>query len=347
MGKVLKIKKEHGQRAKLLLLEKKWLDKDKIIGRTQRYLLFPLLEAAEHHKLLKLFKEATIENRSLEPIKKKIIHFGEALEKVIPEKYRDIIRHGFDMIGDIAIVEVPKEFEKLEKTFAWTIRRTHPHIKVVAKKAGATKGKYRIRKVRVISGEGRTETIHIEHGVKIKVDLNKVYFSPRLSGERSRIAKIVKPFERVLIMFAGVGTYALVIAKAQPTADIWAVEHNPSAVRLMRDNLKLNKFEKRIVVVKGDAREEVPKLKIKFDRIIMMLPTGAKEFLDVAFKVATRGTIIHVYGFASDNEIPKKVETDIKEELARIRKNGQILRVERCGTYAPHVWRVCADLRVI
>lgn len=342
MTKVLKIKKEHGQRAKLLLLEKNWLDKDKIIGRTQRYLLFPLIEAAEHKKLLRFFKEATIENRNLEPIKKKVKHFGEALEKAIPEKYRSMIKHSFDVIGDIAVVEVPKELERLERTFAWTIRRTHPHIKVVAKKAGVTKGSYRVRKVKIISGKDRTETIHTEHGVKMKVDINRAYFSPRLSGERLRIARMVKPFEKVLVMFSGIGPYPLVIAKSQPTADIWAIELNPSAFRLMKENIKLNHFEKRITAIKGDVRKNIPRL--KFDRIIMMLPTGAKEFLNIAFRVANKGAIIHVYGFAGDKEIPRKVRADIEK---KIKKKAKILRIERCGTYAPHVWRVCTDLKVV
>ncbi len=347
MPKVLKIKKQQGQKARILLLEKNWLDKDRIIGRTQRYLLFPLIEAAEHKQLLKLFKNATIENRNLERIKKKVVDFWKNMHTLVPKKYQKLLRRSFDIIGDIAIVEVPKELVKLEKSFAWSLRKTHPNVKVVAKKTGPTKGKYRIRKVQVIGGEERTETIHLEHGVKMKVDINKTYFSPRLSGDRLKIANQVKPFEKVLVMFAGIGPYPLVIAKKQPTADIWAVELNPSAVKLMKYNVKLNKFEKRIRVIKGDVRKEVPKLKTKFDRIVMMLPTGAREYLDIAYKVAKKNATLHVYGFAGDEEIPAKVSSDIDKELKKIKKNGKLITIKKCGTYAPHVWRICAEIKVL
>jgi hypothetical protein len=43
-----------------------------------------------------------------------------------------------------------------------------------------------------MSGEKRTETTHKENGVNIKLDVEKCYFSPRLSQERLRIAKLVK-----------------------------------------------------------------------------------------------------------------------------------------------------------
>lgn len=346
MPKVLKIKKHLGQKARILLLEKNWLDKDRIIGRTQRYLLFPLIEAAEHHKLLKLFKDATIENRNLEPLKKKIAGFEEAVEKVIPQKYLKLIKHSFDIIGDIAVVELPKEFENLERTYGWTLQRTHPYIKVVAKKAGPTKGVHRVRKIKVISGENRTETVHTEHGVKMLVDLNKVYFSPRLSGERGRIAGLVKPFERVLVLFAGVAPFPLVIAKAIPTVTIWAIELNPSAFRLMKKNIKLNRFEKRIIPIKGDVRKEAPKLKIKFDRIIMMLPTGAKDYLDVALKVAAKGAIIHIYAFGQEDDL-KKIDKEIIETAKKRKYRVRILKHIRAGTYAPHIFRWCIELKVL
>ena len=90
--------------------------------------------------------------------------------------------------------------------------QTHKRIKTVLRQASPVSGDFRLRKLEWIAGERKTETVHKEYGCILKVDLGKCYFSPRLSYERNRIAHQVQPGEVMVNMFAGVGSYSIVIA---------------------------------------------------------------------------------------------------------------------------------------
>ncbi len=117
----------------------------------------------------------------------------------------------FDVIGDIAIIEVPAGMNA--KKVAKEILESNNGIKVVCKKASERKGEYRTRDLEVIAGEKRTTTTHTEHGCKFMMDVAKAYFSPRELSERQRIANLVKDGESVLVMFSGVRALPVIIAK--------------------------------------------------------------------------------------------------------------------------------------
>ncbi|NYZ74449.1 class I SAM-dependent methyltransferase family protein, partial [Candidatus Micrarchaeota archaeon] len=205
----------------------------------------------------------------------------DALSGLMDEGELESLVTSFDIIGDIAIVEVPDELEAKEKQIGEALLKVHRNLKTVLKKLGGMEGEYRVRRVKCIAGEDRAETLYTESGVKMKLDVAKVYFSVRLAGERARIAKLVKDDERVLVLFAGVGPFALVIAKSKPKTKIVAVEINPDAVRYMKENISLNKL-KNIEALEMDAKKLTTNN--EFDRIVMPLPKSAHEFLPVAFK---------------------------------------------------------------
>src|SRR3989344_2316877 len=204
----------------------------------------------------------------------------------------------FDVIGDIAIIEI-RHLKGKDKLIADTILKNLSNIKVVAKKVGEHKGKYRTQKLKIIGGEKRKETLHKESGVLLKLDVERCYFSERLSSERLRIAKLVKPGERVLTMFSGIGVYPLVISRNSKAKEIYGVEANPVAHKYALDNLRLNKSNN-ICLYKGDVRKV--KLKLKFDRIIMPYPKEAPKFLDLALKQIKKGGIIHLYTFEHEEK---------------------------------------------
>jgi tRNA G37 N-methylase Trm5 len=155
-----------------------------------------------------------------------------------------------------------------------------------------------------------------------------------------RVAKQVRKNENVLVMFAGVGVYNLVIAKHSPAKEIYGVEINPDACKYAEENIKLNKFSN-IKFYCGDVRKIVPKLKKKFDRIIMPLPKTSSEFLDVSLKTINKNGIIHLYCFSSEEEI-SKVVTLIKSKC-----KCHILKVLKAGQQSPRVYRYCIDFKVL
>lgn len=253
----------------------------------------------------------------------------------------------FDIIGDIAIVEVPKDLRGEEKAAAAKIMRQQKNVGAVYKKVGGHEGKLRIQKLKHICGEKRTVTTHKENQVSLKLDIAKTYFSPRQATERKRVYLQVKKPERTLVMFSGIGPFAIEIAKNTPTAAVYGVELNKIAHKYALENAKLNKVEAKTTFLCGDVRKMVPKLKLKFDRIIMPLPKGAESFLNVAFAAAKKGTVIHFYDFEKEEDIPYKAIQKVKKAAAAAKKKIKILNVVKCGQLAPRAYRVCVDFMVL
>ena len=79
----------------------------------------------------------------------------------------------------------------------------HKNVKTVCKRAGEHSGVFRIRPVKVIAGEDTTKTYYVENGAKMHLDVNKTYFTPRLSNDRNRIAEQVQEGEVIGAWFAG------------------------------------------------------------------------------------------------------------------------------------------------
>ncbi|MBT3583055.1 class I SAM-dependent methyltransferase family protein [Candidatus Woesearchaeota archaeon] len=343
MVRCFKTKKENTQELKKFLRSKSWFNDQFKIGHSGKYVLLPIIDKAKQKDIVNKFI-GTIEERNLIKIDdKKVENLRDALKKVIPADKVESINRGFEVVGDIAVLEVPEEIVPLEKSIAWTLKRMKPSINIVAKKANKTNGKYRIRKIKVLVGENRTETIHKESGVKIKTDLNKAYFSARLGTERLRVLKLIKPKENVLVVFAGVGPYPLVIAKHKPLSKITAIEWNPAAVRFFKENLKLNKFENRINIVKGDAHIEIPNLNEKFNRIIMVLPGESHKFLKETLNVAKKGAVIHLYQFEHVDKV-KERGAEIKQMIEKLGRKVKSIKGVRSGYFAPKINRYSYDI---
>jgi len=166
----------------------------------------------------------------------------DVLKKKLTKKEQEMLRTSFDVIGDIAIIEVPKELKRKQKMIAQTLLSLVKSINVVAVKDGGHKGKYRRQKLSVVEGENRLTTQHTESGIKLKLDVSKCYFSPRLGTERLRIAKLIKKDERVLIAGSGIAPYPLVISKNSKAKELIGVEFNPIAHKYAVENVKLNKI---------------------------------------------------------------------------------------------------------
>jgi tRNA G37 N-methylase Trm5/sugar phosphate isomerase/epimerase len=170
-----------------------------------------------------------------------ITNLKGALKGILSKKEFEHLKTSFDLVGDIAIIEIDEELVKKEIVIAEALLGLHKNIKVVCKKAGIHEGTYRTQELKVLAGEDRKETLYKENGVHMELDVEKVYFSPRLSTERLRVAELVRPGENILAMFSGCGPYPLVILRNQPDVMITSVEINPDGVEYQKKNLILNK----------------------------------------------------------------------------------------------------------
>lgn len=257
------------------------------------------------------------------------------------------VRRAFDIIGDIAIVEIDESLSEKRKMIAEAIMKVHRNVRVVCCKAGPVTGEERVRPVEVISGENRTETIHAENGCRFKLDVSKVFYTPRLANERMRIAKQVREGEVVADLFAGVGPYSILIAKLAKPRIVYAIDKNEFAYHYLLENIKLNKVEGRVRAFLGDCREVVEREGIaEVDRAIMNLPKQADHFLDVAFKTVRSGGRVHFYYFLREDELFEGAFKIIEREAQKFGKEVEFLDAKKCGELAPGVFRIVVDFEV-
>jgi tRNA (guanine37-N1)-methyltransferase len=227
-----------------------------------------------------------------------------------------------DVVGEIAIIEIPPELEESKNLVGEAIMKTHRSVRVVLAKAGAVSGTYRLRDFDFIAGEHRTATLYKEYGCSYYVDVAKAYFSPRLSHEHQRVATLVGTGETVVDLFAGVGPFAVLIARNSKDAKVYAIDINPEAIDLLKKNARLNRVESRVYPIVDDARQVVKeKLSGVADRVIMNLPETASEFIDVACK-ATKpsGGVVHFYGFI---RLPETLEYLKQRFSESVEKSGR------------------------
>ncbi|MBW2985118.1 class I SAM-dependent methyltransferase family protein [Candidatus Woesearchaeota archaeon] len=256
-----------------------------------------------------------------------------------------LVPRSFDVVGDILIFsDFPQGLEKKKKIVGEYFLKQHKNIKVVLRKTKQYSGKFRTAQMRIIAGERRKETVYVEHGCRFKLHIEKTYFSPRLSTERKRIYEQIKQGEEVLVMFSGVAPYPIVISKNTGAGEIYGVEINPLAHKYAEENLVLNKVNNVRLFV-GGVKSVLPKIRKKFDRILMPLPKGAEAFLNITLRKIKKNGIIHFYDFLDKKDIPELAIEKIKKACSR--KKFKILDIVKCGQYSPGKYRICVDFRIL
>ena len=274
---------------------------------------------------------------------------AQVLQNQLPPNLLAALPRALDIIGDIAIVEIPSELEAHKNTVGEAILKTHRNVLTVLAKASAVSGIYRLREFDFMAGEHRTSTIYKEYGCSYYVDVAKAYFSPRLSHEHDRVAALVQSGETVVDLFAGVGPFSVLIAKRHPNVKVYGVDINADAVALLEKNARLNRVENRVYSIIGDARKIV---KEKFggtaDRVIMNLPEKSREFIDVACNaLKPTGGTIHFYCFIRLTDTIEGMQQRFTENVTKAgRKVESFSYAKHVRETAPHEYQAVLDARV-
>ena len=277
----------------------------------------------------------------------------------------------FDILGNIAVVRFPKKFKlKDKKKFAKDLLKKHKSVKTVLEKVGKVKGRLRKISTKYLAGEKTKEVLYKENACVFRFNIDKTYFSPRLSNERKEIASLIKKGENVLVMFSGVAPYAIVIAKNSKSGKIYSNEVNREANKYALLNIELNKVKNKVILISGGIKKVAEKINkgklsikgnlflkggvsvrgnlvpLKFSVIIMPRPQLKDTFLEQAFILSKKGTRIYYYDFCKENEIEKAKEK-IKTEAKKHKRKIKILNVKKAGEIAPYKFRIRIDLRVL
>ncbi len=253
----------------------------------------------------------------------------------------------FDIIGDIAIVKIPDALLDKKFTIAKAIIENMKQVKTVLRQSTPVSGDFRTRELEHLSGEDKTTTLYKEYGCVFKVDLAKVYFSPRLSTERIRIARSVKNGEIVVNMFAGIGTFSILIAKHQRSSMVYSIDINRDAYDLTLENIRLNKVTDRVIPYLGDARVIVENsLKRVADRVLMPLPEKAIDYLDVALIALKPVGVIHYYTHVHASKQENPIEKAMAEVKEKLKLNYELLKARIVREVGPRWNQLVLDLLI-
>ncbi|MFB6233236.1 MAG: class I SAM-dependent methyltransferase family protein, partial [Haloarculaceae archaeon] len=188
-----------------------------------------------------------------------------------------------------------------------------------------------------------TETVHREYGHEFLLDLDAVYFSPRLATERHRVVEQIDADEQVIDMFAGVGPFA--IPAASRGAEVVAVDLNETAVDYCRENARRNGVADRVTAIAGDVRDVAADYGGWADRLVMNLPHSADEFLDTAVELAGDDCVIHYYDIQHEDD-PFGPGIEAIRAAAEPTYDVTVDTEHVVRSYAPHELNVCLDARL-
>ena len=219
----------------------------------------------------------------------------KTLESVLSTKESDELISAFDQIGHIIIIRIPDSLTSKKKLIGETLLDQVKSAKSIFYQSSSVDGEFRTRDLEILAGEDKTETEYKESGCRFLVDVRNVFFSPRLSSERARIAEFVNNDEVVVNMFGGVGIFSIIAAKLKKCT-VFNIDINPFATKLCKKNIAINRLVGNVISIQGDASQVInSQLENKSDRTLMLLPEKSDEFLDSAILSTKSGGIIHYY----------------------------------------------------
>mmetsp|Transcript_12181 Transcript_12181/g.34879 ORF Transcript_12181/g.34879 Transcript_12181/m.34879 type:complete len:565 (-) Transcript_12181:383-2077(-) len=203
-----------------------------------------------------------------------------------------------------------------------------PSVETIVTKIGEVKGPYRTYDMEVLAGKPSTEVTVVEHRIRLHFDLAQVYWSTRLSGQRTRsLDEDILPGQIIADAFCGVGALC-VRAAIEKNCTIVANDLNPDAIEYCRANAERNGVNDKITAACGDAHDFIASLGHADDRpvphhLMLNFPLASVEFLrNLRYwpidKSAEIVPTVHVYTFARGDTEAAKTPADVAMDMVAI-----------------------------
>ncbi len=276
----------------------------------------------------------------------------EIAKEILGEEKANLVWSSLDIVGDIAVIRKPPSIEIEDlRILAEEMLKKLKWLKSVWAAISPIEGSYRLRRLEWLAGEKRTETLYREHGCVFKVDIARVYISPRLSYEHIRIARLVKPGENIINMFAGAGLFSIIIARFAKPARVISIDINEDAYRFMLENIELNKVQGIVIPIKGDALEIIDRYSNNVQRVLIPLPELALKAFPKALRAIDREGYIHVYEFTKARNKLEALEQVEKTYREAIESNRDVAKYSIEGrrivrSVGPRKYQVVLDVWV-
>ncbi|MBI4344348.1 MAG: class I SAM-dependent methyltransferase family protein [Euryarchaeota archaeon] len=269
--------------------------------------------------------------------------FGE-VRALLREEFgpgAEAFRGGWEMVGDILIVQLPEGLRGERARVGRRLMELLPRAKAVLHREGIGEV-FRRPLVEVIAGEVG-ETVHLENSCLYRLDPTRVMFSAGNMGERRRMAHISSPGEVVLDMFAGIGQFTIPLARHSMPRRVVAVEKNPVAHGYLRENIRLNGLGN-VEAILGDCREAAPRGVA--DRVIMGYLFDTQGFLPTAVGALGRKGIIHFHTLSTKKGLAA-LQRKVLVSLERLGTKPRLLGSRFVKSYSPSHWHAVLDIEAV
>ena len=268
------------------------------------------------------------------------------LAGVLPASELSMLWSAFDQIGDIIVVRIPDRLSHRKKIIGRTLLERAGPARSVFAQSSPVGGPLRTRGLELLAGDGSTLTEHRENGCRLLVDVEKAFFSPRLSTERMRIAGCCSDGETVVNMFGGVGAFSVAAAAAKKCT-VYSIDVNADAARLCGANAARNRLKGRVFSVAGDAASATAGMGGIASRTLMVLPERSAEFLPAALRLTRPGGTVHYYAHTHAYKKSDAAGAARRDFAAACPARFEVLGARRVRTVGPGYHQTVVDARVL
>ena len=270
----------------------------------------------------------------------------KTLESILTPKESDELISAFDQVGDIIIIRIPDSLLSKKKIIGEALLEQVKSVKSVFHQSSSVEGEFRTRDLEILAGEDKTETEYKESGCRFMIDVRKVFFSPRLSSERLRIAELISDGEVIVNMFGGIGMFSIIAAKKKKCT-VYNIDINPDAAKLCQKNCEINKLVGCVKSIQGDAVEVITnQLQNKSDRTLMLLPEKSDEFLNSAILTTKNNGSIHYYSHVHADKKSDAAKLSVDHYLDVTSISSTILGSKIVRPVGPRFYQTVVDIKI-
>jgi len=267
------------------------------------------------------------------------------LRRAVGAGVADALPSGYQRLGRVLVLRLPNRLAPYfpEIGRAWL---DELGVATVLVRTGPIVGELREPSVRHVAGDG-TETEVVEHGARWRFDAARLMFAAGNRTERARMGRLVRPGERVVDLFAGIGYFTIPIARAHPTIRVRAVEKNPLAYRYLLENARINGVADRVEGRLGENRQ-VDLAPRAADRVVLGFLPDAVPWVDRALDlIDPQGGWLHVHLIADQRRATENAIARVREALrAGGAASTEPMHAREVKAYGPGRTHVVVDARV-
>ena len=270
----------------------------------------------------------------------------KSLENILSPSESEELFSSFDQIGEIIVLRIPDSLKSKKKIIGETLLDQVKTTRSVFYQSSPVEGEFRTRNLEILAGEDNTETEYKESGCRFLVDVEKAFFSPRLSTERERIANLTHDGEIIINMFGGIGMFSILAAKISKCT-VYNIDINPNASLLCEKNIELNKLKGKVISLNGDSVKIIQdKLQNLADRVLMLLPERSDEFLETAILATKNNGIIHYYSHIHADKKQDAAKFSEEHYLNNSKVESKILNSRIVRPVGPRFYQTVVDVQI-